>query len=301
MTDDLLPTDLSKAEAEASVKKIALSLKSAREEVLRFYNGRGWLALGYHSFAACAQARFGRSASQVYRLKDAALVQANISPTGENIPDRHVRVLKTLPEPTQQLRAYETAQKLAQAEQAPKVTEAHVAKAVQVVRAESVVEQNPLIAHLVTSSEITALAGKDMVDRLGRLKPAIQTYVLDIIAKYGLTCPELVTEFAQMKDRKPGQESRTLQTIEATGHIAGVPIRKATVTDLKRARYEAQQEHLADVLEEERRTKQVLPVVVTVYRGDPARTLKALREALQDEGLGQLFAHMQEELVIHAR
>lgn len=296
---DELSTDLSKEEAEASVSKIASSLETARAEVLRFYTGRGWLALGYHSFAACAQARFGKSVSQVYRLKDAALVQANVSPTGERIPDRHVRVLKTLPEPTQQVRAYETAQKLAQAEQAPKVTEAHVAKAVQVVKAETVVEQNPLIAHLVTSSEITALAGKEMVERLGRLKPAIQRYVLDVIATHGLTCPELVTEFAQMRDRKPGQESRTLQGIEATGHIAGVPIRKATMTDLKRARYEAQQERLSEALEDERRTKAVVPVVVTVFRGDPARTLKALQEALQDDGVGQLFAHMQEELVIH--
>ena len=299
MADELAPGDLSASEAEASVKKIARNLAEARAEVLRFYKGRGWIALGYHSFAACAQARFGKSASQVYRLKDAALVQANVSPTGENIPDRHVRVLKTLPEP-QQVRAYETAQKLAQAEHAPKVTEAHVSKAVQVVKAEAVVEQNPLIAHLVTSAEITVLAGKEMVERLGRLKPAMQTYVLDVIAKHGLTCPELVTEFAHMKDRKPGEESRTLVVIEATGTIAGVPIRKATLSDLKRARYEAQQERLAEVLEEERRTKQVLPVVVTVYRGDPARTLKALREALQDEGVGQLFAHMQEELVIHA-
>lgn len=97
MADDLAPTDLSKEEAEAAVMKIASSLETARAEVLRFYRGRGWLALGYHSFAACAQARFGKSVSQIYRLKDAALVQANVSPTGENIPDRHVRVLKTLP------------------------------------------------------------------------------------------------------------------------------------------------------------------------------------------------------------
>lgn len=298
MADELAPGDLSKAEAEACVTKIAKNLAEARAEVLRFYKGRGWIALGYLSFAACAQARFGKSASQVYRLKDAALVQANVSPTGENIPDRHVRVLKTLPEP-QQVRAYETAQKLAQAENASKVTEAHVQKAVTVVKAEAVVEQNPLIAHLVTSAEITALAGKDMVERLGRLKPAIQTYVLDVIAKYGLTCPELVTEFAHMKDRKPGEESRTLVVIEATGTIAGVPIRKATLSDLKRARYEAQQERLAEALERDRREKQIVPVVVTVFRGDPARTLKALYEALQDEGVGQLFAHMQQELVIH--
>jgi hypothetical protein len=293
-------TDLSRAEAEASVQKIAKNLEEARVEVLRFWNGRGWLALGYHSFAACAQAKFGKSVSQVYRLKDAALVQANVSPTGENIPERHTRVLRQLPEPSQQVRAYERAQALALAEQAPKVTETHVQKAVQVERAEAIIDKNPLVKHMVTSSEISALAGKEMVERLERLKPTIQAYVLDVIGRYGLTCPELVTEFGQMKDRKPGQESRTLEGIEATGTIAGTPIRKATMTDLRRARYAAQQERFTEALERERREKQIVPVIITVYRGDPARTLKALREALQDEGLGQLFAHMQEEMVIHA-
>jgi len=295
-----VPDDMTRSEAEASLLRIEKHLVDARDEVYKFYTRRGWVALGFHSFGACAQSRFGRSVSQIYRLKDAALIQANVSPTGETIPERHTRALKKLIEPAQQIRAYEIAHRIAQAEQAEKVTVTHVEKAVQVVAAEAYVEHhNSLIAHMVASSDVTPLAGKEMVERLERLKPSVQSYVMDVIAKHGLTSPELVTEIGQMKDRKPGQESKTLAVIEATGHIAGTPIKKATLTDLKRARQEAQAEHLSEVLETERRTKAIVPIVITVYRGDAARTFEALRAALLDEGLGQLFTHMQQEMVIH--
>ena len=50
------------------------------------------------------------------------------------------------------------------------------------------------------------------------------------------------------------------------------------VADLARARKAAQSEHISEA--EERRRHLVEPKIVTVYQNDPARTLKALKEAL---------------------
>jgi len=115
-------------EARACVETINQQINGARADLLRLYEGRGWEALGYESWRACAVAEFGQSQARVYQLLQAAEIERRVSTKVEidTIPERHLRPLAVLPE-DQQAEAY-----LEAVETAPegKPTAAHVAATV---------------------------------------------------------------------------------------------------------------------------------------------------------------------------
>lgn len=104
---------MDQAEARATVDAIKGHMDSARKLLLDLEEREGWRALGYASWRACAQAEFGQSSAQVYRLLTAAKIEQAIdSPIGEN-PESHLRPLVTLDTPEQQKAALDRATELA--------------------------------------------------------------------------------------------------------------------------------------------------------------------------------------------
>lgn len=126
--DDAAPT-MTGEEARVCVDKINTQINGARADLLRLYEGKGWVALGYDSWRACAVAEFGQSQARVYQLLQAAEIERRVSTKVEigTIPERRLRPLAALPE-EQQAAAYEEA-----VETAPhgKPTAAHVAATVE--------------------------------------------------------------------------------------------------------------------------------------------------------------------------
>lgn len=65
-------TDLTHAQATELAAEINALLASAYDRLLAFYEGRGWLALGYASFADCAYPVFRVHHAMLYRRLNAA-------------------------------------------------------------------------------------------------------------------------------------------------------------------------------------------------------------------------------------
>lgn len=87
------------AQARECVEKAKRHLEGARKWLLALYEGRGWQALGYASWRACAAAEFGQSQAYLYRLLKAAEVERDVSPVGEIVPERALRPLGPLSTP----------------------------------------------------------------------------------------------------------------------------------------------------------------------------------------------------------
>lgn len=263
------------------------SLRAAREEALNFYSRSGWVALGYPNLEQCARAELGKSWQHFYRLKDARLIEKGIeahSPTGESpvnesTPERHLRPLKALSSPEQQVKALDIAKSMAEAAKGT-LTGALVERAVAQVSAEAEVKSSPYkpVALQLANGDMTAIEAQKMVRELRKLKPEAQAFILRQMTKHGLTCAALVPEIAAMYHRPAGNPSYTLRDMVQTGTLDGTPLKRATLADLARARKASQAEHIAEA--EEKRRHLVQPKIVTVYQNDPARTLKALQEAL---------------------
>ena len=132
MTAQVICKPLGREAARALVATINQSAHELRTALIELYEGRGWEALGYASWRNCCEAEFSQSAAHMYRLLDAGFVDRNISPTGEmQLPERHARELKALPDPADQRMAYQAA-----VDAAPKgqVTAPYIRAAVTVLR-----------------------------------------------------------------------------------------------------------------------------------------------------------------------
>lgn len=301
MPEQTLFIPMTEAEARSCVQQIKAKMADARRLARELYERQGWKALGYASFQACAEVEFGYSFQHVYRMVDAAQLEDELmqhSPVGETrlpMPERHLRVLKQLNTPAERVAADLNARQMAHSEGVKVPTTKHYVTSVQLQQQKTEVFKTKyhIVGYMVTMGEITVPAAKDMTERLEKLKPRIRGEVVRVMAQHGIACPELITEIGQMIDRPVDKPSLTLQTILATGRLAGTPLKQATMSDLKRARAEAQQQHLSEALEKERETKNIIPVIITVYRGDPGRTLKALVQALSEDDLDALKAALE--------
>lgn len=290
MSDIQIIEPMTRTEAEACVASIKAHMSDARQKALELYQRKGWEALGYESFRACAEKEFGQSWQHVYRLKNIAEAEQELraaSPVGEplpeQIPGRHLRALSTLPTPEQKAKAYQKAQQLAKIEGAAEVTERHVRTAVAVENTEKEVYEGKyaVLGQMVATGQLALMTANEMTQHLEKAKPKTRGLIIQLIARWGLTCAELIPELAQMFDREGTEKaSKVLPVILKTGSIAGTPLVKANLTDLGRAKYEASLEHKADAVQKQIEQKPtVQPVIVTLYKGDPVRTLKELKRA----------------------
>ena len=132
MNNAVILKPLSREAARELVDGIKARISDVRAALVELYEGEGWRALGYASWRNCAEAEFGGSAGHLYRLLDAAEVDRNISPMGEmQLPERHARELKALPDPADQRMAYQAA---VAAAPDGKVTAPYIRAAVTVLR-----------------------------------------------------------------------------------------------------------------------------------------------------------------------
>lgn len=94
------------SQIQEDLESAAMSLGSAREQILALYEARGWIPLGYRSFEQCIKQEFPGGHSHVWRLLNAAKVARKLSPRGDNfIPEKHLRPLtldSLLPEQIQE-------------------------------------------------------------------------------------------------------------------------------------------------------------------------------------------------------
>lgn len=124
---------MSLAEARAVTEQIKSNLTQTRALLLEMYERQGWQVLGYESWRAYGQEEFGYSETHIYRLMDAAKVERDISPIGENgsvIPESHLRPFASIPS---DLRA-ELWQTAIQTAPNGRVTAAHVESVVDVYK-----------------------------------------------------------------------------------------------------------------------------------------------------------------------
>jgi hypothetical protein len=280
--------DMNEFEARACLLAIRGSLESAREHTLDMDRRRGWKALGYASLAACFEGELGFSFQHGYRLLAAYEVEANIaalSPLGENVnlKERWVRDsgLGSL-KPQQQAEAYELARQLQRSGQAERLEKRHIVQAVR-----QVMERNklfkcpyPIVSQMVVSGKLTVEAAQQFVEAVERLKPQQRGAVLQLMGKYGLTNAELVNPIGSLFGRSADNESLMLPEV-LSGYLGGTPLAKATLSDWRVAAGEAKAQHMADKTDDEAPLAQ--PLIITIYKGDVPRTVKALKEALGSE------------------
>jgi hypothetical protein len=306
MPEIVIISPMTQEEARDCINRLRRSLTDARTYALALQEREGWKALGYSSLKECFVTELGSSWQHGYRLIAAAEVDANLtefSPTGESfmIPTQHSRHLAKLPAP-KQIVAYDRAQTLAHAE-GRDVTGKHVEAAVAQVQAEMSIADNPVIAHAVAAGEITAGDGVKIQRELDSLNPRLQANVLQIMTEHGLRDPKLVVPLGLMSIRPADKASKVFEEIMRTGHVAGVPLVQATLTDLKRLKEEAQKEHISE--SEEKKRQQMIelgiptqePVIITVYKNAPKRTYAALVQALGTEDLKTVAELLMEHVI----
>ncbi len=297
-------------EARAALLAIGGNLKSASDLALDFDRRRGWKALGYENLATCFEAELGISPQHGYRLLQLGEVRANITAhTGEK-PDalkeywmRETGLNRLTPQ--QQAEAYVKAQALQEAEQEKHLAAHHLHRAVDEIRKQSTVVQSKyhIITHLMVTGVITADTAQRMNDYLEAMKPKVRGTIIQLIAKYAITCADLLPPIADMVARQDTDKPSLVYSEIATGYLGGVALRNATLTDLRRAQNEARLQHIADS-EEERRLKAIAdgkrvsePVIITVYVDEPERTTKALEQALGSDGLAQLMQYWLDTMI----
>jgi hypothetical protein len=300
MPETTLIPPLTETEARALITAIRADIaeigrieQSARAKLLRLKNTDGWRVLGYASFKDMAQAEFGISWQHAYRLIGAEELQNElllIAPddTPIIIPETHARELKQLADAPARLEAFQRAKNLAMSEGGTSVKLRHTQAAVQAVKAAASASKYAVIWQAERSGEIGADTAQRLTHLLDMLKPkAVIAPLMQLIAQHRMFNPDLLPVFGKMFERQmQGDTSKVLETALATGCLGNVPLAKATPTDLRQAQQEAQSEHISESLEQQRLAKiaagktPVEEVIVTVFKGDPARTLKALEQAL---------------------
>lgn len=316
---DAIIEDMNAVEARACLIAIRGNLTTAAHQLADFNQRLGWKTLGYESLEDCLLKEFGhptlqayiqyelkKSQSQSYRLAATSQVATNIqqnSPAGETVvlKERWVRDsgIADLP-PAQQAEAHTIAKTIATSEQAS-LTATHYVQAVTQIKARESVFQShyAVVSNDVATGKITADVGRAMVSELDKLNPRKQGYIQQLMARFGLTCSDLVPKLADLFDRPPGQESKILPEVEF-GFLAGKPLAQATLTDWKKAAYAAQQQHIAEEAEAKRNALLAagLPVIedvtLTLPKGDWKKCIAILRKELGDNGFELLMQAAKE-------
>lgn len=118
-------------EARECVVRINGHMNSARAELLRLYESRGWVALGYASWRECVVNEFDKSKTTLYQELEAAQIEQRISANGGIglIPERQLRPLGGLT-PIEQPAAWQRAQEIAE-DSGERLSSRHVEQAVE--------------------------------------------------------------------------------------------------------------------------------------------------------------------------
>lgn len=304
---------LTAQEARELTYNINNQAEQLRHNLLRFYDGRGWIALGYDSFKAWAIAEFRFGFQHAYTLMRVARVENDLSVIeGESIavPVNVGKQLSTLPSPTLQLEAYQVAQTHA-ATAGREVTEKDAIKAVHIVEKRELVRTSPykVVAQMVNEDTLSAKDGERITRWLNQAPPQTQLYVQELMAK-GLANMQILHKVVNRHREviRTGQPSRNLTEIDATGRINGVPLSEAREKDWDKmaVAHQAQiisEKEAAEAVERKKLENlakeqgiELEPVVepkpMNAYTNSPERTLESLKRVLDEntlKGLAELI------------
>lgn len=287
---------MSAEEARRSIDRINGHIDQLYRAVLDFYERRGWEALGYTSFRACAQTEFSMSWQHLYRLLDAGRVERNLFLPGEKtLPEKHARELKRLKDPVHQREAYLRADERAAASGRDEPTTADVAWAVRSVEKESgAYDRKAVIASGYTEltermvlGELTEEQARILATALDGCEKPVQIAMLRWQASDRAFIEEMNRLF------KAGRE--TYHEVAASGLLQfgaeaeAIPVKKAAYRDLRRLLDEKHREHKLAAVERK-------SVIANLFPGDPERTFKTLRRELSVADLIRLQALITEQL-----
>ena len=300
-----LITTLDAYEARQLTTEINHHAELLREKLLRFYQGKGWLALGYDSFQAWADAECVFSWQHVYKLVGVAQVEENLTLIeGEAIvvPVNHGKHLAKLDTPLLQQQAYRLAQQIARTVACDVLTEVHVQKAVQNVQRGEFAKNSPhrVVAQMVADDDLTPKEGEKIAKWLDQSPPETQVYAQEKLVE-GLTNMNILHKIINRhaKQVKSGKPSSALKELDATGCIDGKPLDQAEFSDWKRMNAELSAEYQSDAITRKQQQNLDDPIVepkaMNAYTNSPEKTLESLKRVLDDKTLDGLFELMAKE------
>ena len=281
-------------EARSCADDIKNQTGKLRTLVHDFYTREGWRALGYESFAACAEAEFDRSYQHLYRLVSATELERELSdysPTGETIqlPETHARILNRLPDTPSRHEALTVAKQMASSEGSDTVAQRHVEQAVKVMAQKLRVfasKYQPL-SQMVSAGHLSVEDAEDINGRLERLTPQARGYVLQQLVRVGGMRPEVLTFIGQQYQRGDDPVAGlVMQTLNATGCLGNTPLRHANMTDARRALYEAQLEAESD---KQHADDDEGATVLTLYQRNVERSRAMLLQMMGEAWFEALF------------
>lgn len=276
-------------EAERTHRRIVARDKMQATDLQKMFAFEGWKALGHVSWQEYLGQAFDYSESYLSRIS--SRVQINHELGAGDIPERQTRVLKKLKSSDDRKQAYDTAKNLAQAEDST-VAVRHVEMAVKKKQTENEIasSRHRVVSVMLDGGELSLVQARQMVDELDKLDDVTYAKVITIVASHTVTAPALIPEFADMVNRS----SRTLDRILRTGHINERRIRDAGLADLHEEKRLSQNEIIGEKVEKKRQVAieqgkvAVIPHIITVYEGDPQKTLRELKKVLPVGDLTQI-------------
>lgn len=312
MTDSIVLIPMLQAEARICVQDIREHMRVsseqhqlARQKAHDLWQREGWKALGYSSFLKCAQAEFGASFQHIYRLKDAAEVEqqlTSVSPVGEkfSLPETHARKLKSLPTAESRYEALKTAEQMASSEGSDTVAQRHIEAAVNVTAKKLRVfaSRYAPLSQMVTTGNLSVEDAEDIAVRIDRLKPQAKGYVLQHLVKAGGMMPAVLSfigeQYQQHLQFPIGSAAGiVIQTLNATGCLGGTPLKVANMDNAKRALYEARLEVES---EQAQGVEDYGPVNLTVWERDVERSAAALVTIIDRSWAQLLYYRLGEQL-----
>jgi hypothetical protein len=305
---------LTASEARKLTDDINTQAEKLRHNLLRFFNGKGWQALGYESFREWADKEFRYGFQHAYKLVGVAEVEENISlieGTDISVGINAGKQFKKLEAPALQAEAYRIAKEIAETTGEDEPTEKQAIEAVEIVKKRELIRESPhkVVAQMVANNELSAFDGERITKWLNLSPPQTQLYVQEKMAA-GLRNLKILHKIVNRHKEfvLKGGASRNLQEIDATGRIGGVVFAEADFGDWKRMAAENQRQ----LLEEKKALKEakeraaakaagvelppkVEPKAMNAYTNSPEETLHELRNVLDDKTLDGLFDLMAKE------
>jgi len=270
-------------EARACIVDVKNHVIKLRQALHDLYTRQGWRALGYASFKDCAEREFGKSYQYMYRQLVAHRLDQQLSPGGEfAIPEKHARILTALPE-NRRVDAYHRAQQLAAAEQG-ELTARHIEQAVQTVATEMRVQASRYVVlrHMVASGHVSVVVADTIAANLEAFKPQTRAYLLQLLARAGAWADAaLLALIGQQYEAREQVASAALfiETLDRSGCVGNTPLRRANLTDGKRALYEAHLEAESDATHEEDDHE---PIHLTLWEGDIEGSWQELKKMMSE-------------------
>lgn len=227
-------TDLTHAQATELAAEINALLSSAYDRLLAFYEGRGWLALGYASFADCAYPVFHVHHAMLYRRLNAA---QHTDALGVPVLPEHAQVLNAV-DADKRGKVIEVATQLARARGKDTFAASDLARAAVHVTRPSI------YGAWLERGDVTAVQAVHAEDAICNARTAA-SWLADLAQHYNLHNVKAILALSE----RWHAGSETCEGIAASGHLEiwqgkQVPLAEATEEIVLQAWQVARSKHV---------------------------------------------------------